>query len=93
VPKRETEQATEADWTVLRCGERELWREPAVYEGADRFEEVVALLAQKYGPRLQDVVPSSASELYLYGDHLSSIANVEATRKRVRESAAARHGG
>lgn len=83
-----TEQAID-DWTVLRFGERELWREPAVYEGAARFEKVVSILKEKYGLRLRDVVPSAASEIYLYGDRMSSVADVEAIRKRVRESAAA----
>ena len=74
-------------WTVLRQGDRVVWREPAVYEGDERFKSVVSILLEKYGRLLKDVVPTSRSELYLYGDRLGSPANVAAIRKRVRESA------
>ena len=76
-------------WTILRQGERVLWREPARYEGFERFEEVVLILMKKYGGLLEDVVPTARSELYLYGDRLGSPAVIEAIRQRVRESAQA----
>jgi hypothetical protein len=67
--------------TVLRYGETVVWREPAIWEGYDRFAEVVLILEQRYGPRLTDVVPTSASELYLYGDKLSASDRVRAVRE------------
>ena len=71
--------------TVLRHGAVELWREPAVYEGYMRFREVVDILRQKYGLRVADVVPTTASELYLYGDKLSGPDFVQTTRGALKE--------
>jgi hypothetical protein len=55
-------------WTVIRCGEREVWREPAVYEGISRFNEVKVLLRERYGARFASLTPTRASHIYLYGD-------------------------
>lgn len=68
-------------FTVLRHGEREIWREPACWEGYERFGEIVKILQTKYGYRLLDVVPTKASTLYLYGDVLRAIEMVEDIRK------------
>lgn len=73
-------------FTVLKCGEREIWREPAVYEGSTRFEEVVRILIIKYGARLADVVPTPASEYYLYGDDYHAPDAVQAIRTSIKES-------
>jgi len=72
--------------TVVKHGEREIWREPAVYEGSRRFEEVVRILVAKYGARLADVVPTPESEYYLYGDDYQAPDAVEATRASIKES-------
>lgn len=72
--------------TVVKYGEREIWREPAVYEGAKRFEEVVRILATKYGARLADVVPTPESEYYLYGDDYHAPDAVQAVRTSIKES-------
>lgn len=74
------------DWnsggdTLIRYGERVLWRERAQYEGAGRFIEMAGLLKQKYGDRVQDLVPSRRSELFLYGDQLSSPSRVSKCRE------------
>ncbi len=71
-------------WTVIRHGDQVLWTERAVYEGAKRFAEVVAILKRRYGGRLKDVVPTGASGLYLYGDRLSSIDLVKRVRADLR---------
>ena len=70
--------------TVIKHEGQILWSELAVWEGAERFVEVVDILKQKYGQRLSDVVPTDASGLYLYGDRLSSIGLVEQTRASLR---------
>lgn len=67
-------------WTDIRHGDQILWSEPAVYEGAERFAEVVGILKRKYGSRLLDVVPTEASGLYLYGDRLAAISTVDEAR-------------
>ncbi len=68
--------------TVIKHGEREIWRELACYEGFRRYEEIVDILKKKYGPRLADVAPTEVSKTYLYGDKFLSIDVV----KKVRES-------
>lgn len=59
-------------WTVLRHDDDEIWRELAYYEGYERFAAVFDLLSERYGARLKEVRPTSASEMYLYGDKLSA---------------------
>ena len=71
--------------TVLRQGDIELWREPALYEGYNRFREIVLILRRRYGVRLADVVPTRESELFLYGDELRAPDHVRATRQSLRE--------
>ena len=72
--------------TVVRHGDQVVWSEPAFWEGYGRFEQVTAILKQKYGDRLVDVVPTTASELYLYGDRLNAFGIVEQARMRIRGS-------
>ena len=81
--------------TVIKCGDKVVWREPATYEGYERFVEVVSILMSKYGERLLDVEPTPDSEYYLYGDRLSSVDTVNAARSRLaegREKRAKREG-
>ena len=78
------EDAEGKSWTDIRHADQILWSERAVYEGAERFAEVVGILRRKYGSRLLDVVPTQASESYLYGDDLSAISTVEKTRAGLR---------
>jgi hypothetical protein len=78
--------------TVLRHRDTEIWREPALFEGYERFREIVLILQGKYGGRLADVTPTEASELYLYGDKLSAADHVLATLKSLRDGRAMRVG-
>ncbi len=70
-------------YTILKHGDTEIWREPAIYEGYERFSEIVEILKEKYGESLVDVVPTKASDLYLYGDSLGSIRAVKGIRSRI----------
>lgn len=72
------------DWTVIRHNDRVVWSERAVYEGAERFVEVVGILKQRYGKRLVDLVPTPVSGTYLYGDRSSSGEMVKRARSEVR---------
>ncbi len=72
-------------FTVLRHGDVEIWREPAVYEGYERFRAIVLILRQKYGVRLADVVPTPASKSYLYGDKLSAPDHVRETVSSLKQ--------
>lgn len=67
-------------YTTISYGDKVLWKEPAIYEGYGRFEEVVNILSAKYGKRLQDLVPTRSSEVYLYGDSLMAPDRVKKVR-------------
>ncbi|WP_156409172.1 hypothetical protein [Mycobacterium sp. Root265] len=59
---------TDRPVTVLRHGDRELWREACYWEGYGRFNQVAKLLRQRYGRRVVELRPTSRSEMHLYGD-------------------------
>jgi len=69
---------------VIRLGQREVWREPVRYESLWRYEQVLALLREKYGTRLRDLAPTPASEYHLYGDQTTALRAVARLRKRLR---------
>ena len=69
--------------TIIRYGEFELWREIAFYEGYERFIEVAGILSKKYGDRLQDLVPTRKSGMFLFGDRAISIREVKQCRKNL----------
>ena len=64
-------------WTVLRYEGVEIWREPAFWEGVDRFAEVFEILHARYGSRLGELRPTRASLQYLYGDDLRAPRKIE----------------
>lgn len=63
-----TDEERDERWSVIRHGERELWREPALWEGYERFEEVKAILKRRYGARFESLTPTERSEMWLRGD-------------------------
>lgn len=76
-------------WTILRHGDRVIWREVAFYEGLYRFEEVMWILREKYGTRLAELRPTADSDLYLCGDDIradSKIKSLNADLERFRET-------
>ena len=79
------EKDDEDVFTIIRYGDRELWRELALYEGYKRFIEVLSILKSRYGLRLVDVVPTERSKLYLYGDRLSAPEKVDEAREELRK--------
>ena len=48
-------------------------REPMFFEDGKCYGEVCAILKEKYGDRLKDVVPKPPGWLYLGGDAFSSL--------------------
>lgn len=70
-------------FTVIRYADRVLFSEPALWEGCKRFERVCKILREKYGEHITDLVPTDQSELYLYGDILSSFEIVSNARRRM----------
>jgi hypothetical protein len=73
----------EQDETLIRNGETVLWREPAVYEGFGRYEQIALILKEKYGSRLKDLAPTDRSMLFLYGDYEPSLAFIRKLRKEL----------
>jgi hypothetical protein len=59
-------------FTVIRIRDRMIWSEPALWEGWARFNDIKAILKEKYGSRFRSLIPTSASKVYLYGDDLSA---------------------
>jgi hypothetical protein len=72
--------------TIIRLGDRVVWNEPALWEAADRFIAVEALLKERYGGRFADLNPTKDSELFLYGDDLRAAS-------KIRHRDADTHGG
>jgi hypothetical protein len=69
--------------TLIKCGEKIIFAEPALWEGYERFVEVAEILRARYGAALCDLMPTAVSELYLYGDYSGSSRVVAAARKRI----------
>jgi hypothetical protein len=67
--------------TVIRHGDSVLWREPALYDGCDRFAEVAGILKSRYGRRLRDLIPAPGSLEFLYGGRWSAIDIVRKARQ------------
>ena len=66
--------------TIVRHGERVVWRETTGWEVYERFEEIAAILRRKYGSRLKDLAPTPRSRYALLGDSSRASAHVEAAR-------------
>lgn len=74
--------------TLIKHGETVIFREPAIYEGYNRFIKVAKILRAHYGPALRDLVPTQWSEQYLYGDRLFSYETVDKARQEIFSTAA-----
>lgn len=48
---------------------KEIWKEPLLYEYYDRFIDIGKILHEKYGDRMDDLVPPEY-EGWLLGDYL-----------------------
>ncbi len=75
----ETEKVDGDHHWVVRCGDRLVWREIAAYGDWRRFNEIKALLKNKYGWRFVSLTPTEASKLYLYGDDLRAAQEISLT--------------
>lgn len=67
-------------YTLIKLKDQVLWKEPATYEGENRFEEIAGFLKAKYGSKITDLIPTGESGYYLYGDSHSSIETVDRVR-------------
>lgn len=82
----EVEGTYPKNWTVIRLGDRAIWREPAMYEDAGRFVEIAAMLKERYGAALTDLEPTPASFDCLYGDCLAAPGIVDQARRALATS-------
>jgi hypothetical protein len=64
------EDETGESWTVIPCGDVVMHRELAYHEGHERFNEVKAMLKERFESRFAGLYPTPASKLYLYGDDI-----------------------
>ncbi len=69
--------------TLIKHGDTIIFREPAFYEGYERFIEVAEILRARYGSALRDLIPTVNSGTYLDGDRLSASNIVDDARKRI----------
>jgi hypothetical protein len=69
---------------AIRRGEQVIWRGSIAYEGAQRFVEMAAILAHRYGARAKDLVPAGATLMFLLGDASFNDRLIEAARGRLR---------
>ena len=69
--------------TLIKCGEKVIFRELAFYEDYPRFGEVAEILKERYGKALLDLIPTPVGKHYLYGDKWSAIGEVDDARKRI----------
>lgn len=63
--------------TLITLDGQVIWSEPAIWEGAERFLAVKAMLKTKYGGRFASLTPSARSNLYLYGDNIRAEVPVD----------------
>jgi len=70
---------------VISQGDRVVWRELGSWEEYDRFGEIAAILVERYGARLADLVPTVDSWDALYGDRIGAPSCVDADRKRIQD--------
>ena len=69
---------------ILRCGEREIHREPASWEYYPDFLRIAKVLRWKYGDRLHDVIPTQRAGPGLWGDQLRAPEIIDGMRERIR---------
>ncbi len=69
--------------TLIKHGDTVIFSEPALYECYNRFIEVAKILRARYGSALLDLIPTPASEYYLYGDRIAAPDIVNEARKEI----------
>lgn len=78
--KIEERKYKKIDYLFIMYNGKEVWREPLLYEYYERFIELGKLLKEKYGRKMQDLVPPEYRS-FLYGDHIPAPEIIEKFRK------------
>jgi len=76
----DTVESDPETYTCFKYGEAILFKEPACFERGSRYGEVAAILREKYGDRLKDIVPTWGGWLYLGGDSFRSLQEAKEAR-------------
>lgn len=71
------------DLNIIEYNGTEVWREPMVWEGYERFIEIGHIMKQRYGARMTDLIPDETAETFLYGDKLQAPTLVAEFRKQL----------
>jgi hypothetical protein len=79
--------------TLIKYGEIIVFSEPTRWEEYERFAEVAEILKARYGHRLKDLVPTPASEDWLFGDKFRAPEYVESVREKLRSQSGAVDSG
>ena len=74
----------EDSWTVLRHGDLVIWREIGTKEALPRFEEVIWILREKYGPRLTSLLPTRAGLLQIRGRFYTAKTMIDGLNQELR---------
>ncbi len=67
------------DYQIIRVRDVEVWRELAFFDNISRFNEIKALLKQKYGMRFRSLTPTEVSLDWLTGDHYYKLQTLSCT--------------
>lgn len=78
------------DMNIIEHQDKEIWREPMVWEGYERFMEIGLILKEKYGNKLVDLIPDETAETFLYGDKLQAPTIIKEFRRQLRSNSLAR---
>jgi hypothetical protein len=73
------------DWTVLRHGDRVIWREVGLKAALPRFDEVIWILREKYGRRLVSLVPTREGLLQIRGRGYTAKTMVDSLNQELED--------
>lgn len=73
------EDVDDENYQIIRVGDVEVWRELAFFDNISRFNEIKALLKQKYGTRFRSLTPTEESLEWLTGDRYFKLQTLSLT--------------
>lgn len=72
------------DYSIIEHQGKEVWREPMVWEGCERFMEIGRILKDKYGNNMMDLIPDETAETFLYGDKVQAPTLIAEFRQQLK---------
>lgn len=74
------------DLNIIEYQGKPVWQEPMLFEGYERFIKMGAIMKEKYGNRMIDLIPDETAEMFLYGDKLKAPAIIADYRQTLKLS-------